>query len=153
MFIGFACSESEFVVQKEFHFTRAISYYETDAMGVVHHSNFIRIFEDARVAWLRERGLSKIHAPHGDVVFAVVSANCQYKRPLRFGDFARVRLQAQAEGAKIKFRYAIYRNEDKEPSSIGDTLHIAVDSQMKVTKPPQELVLQLKEEPWTEIWP
>ncbi len=138
---------------KEFIYERPVAYYETDAMGVVHHSNFIRLFEDARVAWLRERGLDKVHAPHSDVVFAVVDAQCQYMKPLKFGDSAQVRVQVQGEGAKVKFRYAVYRNEEKDPASTGCTLHVAVDKNFRITKPPAALVSVLKEEAWTEIWP
>jgi len=37
---------------KEFILKRKINYYETDRMGVVHHSNYIRFLEEARCAWL-----------------------------------------------------------------------------------------------------
>jgi acyl-CoA thioester hydrolase len=137
----------------EFSYTRPVAYYETDAMGVVHHSNFIRMFEDARVAWLRERGIDKVHAPHSDVVFAVVDASCQYMKPLRFGDFVKVRMQVQGEGAKVRFRYAVYKNEEKDAASLGSTLHVAIDKNFKITKPPSALASILKEEKWTETWP
>ena len=29
-------------------FERKINYYETDKMGIVHHSNYIRFLEEAR---------------------------------------------------------------------------------------------------------
>ncbi len=38
----------------EFIFERKINYYETDKMGVVHHSNYIRYMEEARCAWLEK---------------------------------------------------------------------------------------------------
>lgn len=138
---------------KEFSFSRPVAYYETDAMGVVHHSNFIRIFEDARVAWLRDRGLDKLHAPYSETVFAVVDAHCRYLKPLRFGDFARVRVQVAVEGIKIKFRYAIYNGDDKEPATLGSTLHVAIDKDFKLSRPPDQLAELLKEEAWTETWP
>lgn len=138
---------------KEFVYTRSVSYYETDAMGVVHHSNFVRLFEDARVAWLRERRVDHAHAPHADVVFAVVDLTCRYLKPLRFGDFVKVRLQVQGEGVKLRFRYAIYKNEETETACTGTTLHVAVDKNFKISKPPSELISVLKEEKWTETWP
>lgn len=137
----------------EFNFKRPVAYYETDAMGVVHHSNFVRMFEDARVAWLRERGVDKSHQPHADVVFAVVDLTCQYMKPLRFGDFVKVRMQVQGEGAKVRFRYAIYKGDEMEISCMGTTLHVAIDKNFKISKPPTALVSILKEEQWTETWP
>ncbi len=138
---------------KEFVYKRPVAYYETDAMGVVHHSNFVRMFEDARVAWLRERRVERAHAPHSDVVFAVVDLKCQYMKPLRFGDFLNVRMQVQGDGAKVRFRYAIYKNEETETACVGTTLHVAVDKNFKISKPPTEVVMVLKEEEWTETWP
>ena len=35
-----------------FVFERKINYYETDRMGIVHHSNYIRFLEEARCAFL-----------------------------------------------------------------------------------------------------
>jgi acyl-CoA thioester hydrolase len=29
-----------------------VGFCETDAMGIVHHSNYLRFFENARVVWL-----------------------------------------------------------------------------------------------------
>ena len=41
----------------EFEYIREINYYETDKMGVVHHSNYIRFLEEARCRWMKELGL------------------------------------------------------------------------------------------------
>lgn len=146
-------------MRKTFEFHRPISYYETDAMGVVHHSNYLRIFEDARVAWLREKGLAKTHQPHADVVYAVVDVHCRFRRPLRFGDTVIVKVQVKQERAKFMFRYALYKKTDIKDQDddgvvcIGHTLHVAIDQKFKITKPPDELLEIIKEESWTEIWP
>ncbi len=120
-------------------------------MGVVHHSNYIRMFEDARVAWLRDRKLDQIHTPHGDLVFAVVKTSCEFLKPLRFGDVVNIHLQVQNERAKIHFKYLI-KSKDTVVAH-GDTLHVAIDRDFKISKPPILLLDVLKEEPWTEIWP
>ena len=39
-------------------YSRSVNYYETDQMGIVHHSNYIRYFEEARLQWMDEIGLS-----------------------------------------------------------------------------------------------
>lgn len=38
-------------------YSRSVNYYETDQMGIVHHSNYIRYFEEARLHWMDEIGL------------------------------------------------------------------------------------------------
>ena len=44
-------------------YQHTVQYYETDKMGIVHHSNYIRWMEEARVAYLAQLGwnLSLIH--------------------------------------------------------------------------------------------
>ena len=42
----------------DFIYKREINYYETDKMGIVHHSNYIRFLEEARCRWLKEIGVS-----------------------------------------------------------------------------------------------
>ncbi|MDZ4660677.1 MAG: thioesterase family protein [Pseudomonadota bacterium] len=140
-------------MKKTFEYQRPISYYETDAMGVVHHSNYLRIFEDARVAWLRAKGLAKTHQPHSDVVYAVVDVQCKFLQPLRFGDEVVVKIQVKQERAKFLFRYAIYKMGEDSAVCTGHTLHVAIDQKFKITKPPEELMKIIKEESWTEIWP
>ena len=39
-------------------YDRSINYYETDQMGIVHHSNYIRYFEEARLDMMEQVGLS-----------------------------------------------------------------------------------------------
>ena len=39
-------------------YTHRVQYYETDQMGIVHHSNYIRWFEEARIDWMRDCGIA-----------------------------------------------------------------------------------------------
>ena len=38
-------------------YIRRANYYETDQMGIVHHSNYIRYSEEARIELMRQVGL------------------------------------------------------------------------------------------------
>ena len=38
-------------------YERSVFYYETDKMAIVHHSNYIRIFDEARVDYLQQAGI------------------------------------------------------------------------------------------------
>ncbi len=41
----------------DYIYERKINYYETDRMGVVHHSNYIRYMEEARCDWMEKLGI------------------------------------------------------------------------------------------------
>ncbi len=64
-----------------------VYYEDTDAGGVVYHSNYINFFERARTEWLRQLGyeLDEL-AKEEQLVFVVRALNCEYLLPARFND-------------------------------------------------------------------
>lgn len=67
-----------------------VRYYETDQMGIVHHSNYIRYFECGRHQFLIDVGLPIMKIEEMGVVMPVVSVECRYKTPAKMGDVLRV---------------------------------------------------------------
>ena len=63
-----------------------VQYYETDRMGIVHHSNYIRWMEEARVDFLDRIGFSYAAMESRGVVSPVRSLQCRYRRSCTFGD-------------------------------------------------------------------
>lgn len=117
-----------------FMYQRRVAYYETDAMGIVHHSNYIRFFEDARVEWMRVSGLISYHVPQGDFVFAVHELDCQFKRPLRFNDLFSVAVRVKGEGIRIRLDYEI--SCEGIQVATGHTTLIPLDSQFRPARLP-----------------
>jgi acyl-CoA thioester hydrolase len=118
-----------------FLFSRRVAYYETDAMGVVHHSNYIRYFEDARVDWMRTSGLIAHHAPEGDFVFAVHELNCNFRRPLKFNDLFTVAVTPKLDGVRIRLSYVI-TCEGKEVAD-GNTVLVPLDEKFRPARLPE----------------
>ena len=69
-----------------------VRYYETDAMGIVHHSNYLRWFEHARTEYLREIGTPYRALENSGLAAVVVEAHCKYIRPARYDDLVTVRV-------------------------------------------------------------
>ena len=67
-----------------------VRYYETDQMGIVHHSNYIRYFECGRVAMLEEVGLPMHKIEESGVMLPIISVECRYKYPAKLGDRLRI---------------------------------------------------------------
>ena len=63
-----------------------VRYYETDQMGIVHHSNYIRYFECGRSDLLVKIGLPLTEIEAAGVMMPIVSVECKYRTPARFGD-------------------------------------------------------------------
>ena len=67
-----------------------VQYYETDGMGIVHHSNYIRWFEEARVGLLEQLGFGYDRIEAEGFSSPVLEVTCQYKTMARFGDTVRI---------------------------------------------------------------
>lgn len=61
-----------------------IKYYETDKMGITHHSNYVRFMEEARVDYLEQLGspFDQIEA-HG-ISSPVIALECSYRKSTTF---------------------------------------------------------------------
>ena len=130
-----------------------VQFHETDAMGVVHHAAYIKYFENARVDWMISMNLLETDLPYADCALAVLQANCEYQKPLRFADEYQVCVQARREGLKIRFRYAIFSTKSEDLVAKGDTLHVLVSGDLKPLRPVPKLRDQLESSVWTETWP
>ena len=69
-----------------YKYTRKINYYETDRMGVVHHSNYIRFLEEARSRWMDELNLSMETLEEIGYTIPTLEVNCKYKYHVTSGD-------------------------------------------------------------------
>ena len=79
-----------------------IRYYETDQMGFVHHSNYLRYFELARIEWISSLGLSYQKMEERGYLMPVIKANIDFKRPLTFGKSFRIKIESN-KMPKVKF--------------------------------------------------
>ena len=108
-----------------------VRYYETDQMGVVHHSNYIRYFETARTLSMKKAGIPYDEMERKGIVMPIVSASCSYKRPALFGDTIRVTtILEQLPTVKIHFSYEIH-NQKEELLATGTTVLAFLDSATK----------------------
>jgi acyl-CoA thioester hydrolase len=137
----------------QFEYTRDVAFCDTDAMAVVHHSNYLKYFEEARVAWMRSRGLSDTHFPEADAALAVIEARILHHQPCGFGERLMIRLQVKRERARIRFRYTVHSDSRDEMIASGETIHVPVNKSLRPTRAAQKLVNALESEPWIETWP
>ncbi len=69
-----------------FIYKRKINYYETDKMGVVHHSNYIRFLEETRSRWLEELNIPMEKLEQCGYTIPTLEVICKYKYHITSGD-------------------------------------------------------------------
>ena len=85
-----------------------VNFYDTDAMEVVHHANYIRWFEIGRVAYLRRIGITLGALMEAGYVFPITKVGAQFHAPGRFDDDLLIETTATAlTKAKMAFSYRI----------------------------------------------
>ena len=77
-----------------------VQYYETDQMGIVHHSNYIRWFEEMGMGYDRMEALG-IGSP-------VLGVEADYLRMVHFGDIVSIQTRMKEyNGIKLTLEYEV----------------------------------------------
>ena len=132
-----------------------VQFYETDLMGIVHHSNYVRFFEEARVAWAIHRQALDPANPESAAAFAVTGVNVRYLKPCKFGDQLRIQVQARLVGVRLFFEYKLWRagkTDSDELASEARTEHASLTRDLKLQRPSSGLKELMKGEAWNETW-
>lgn len=91
-----------------------VRYYETDQMGIVHHSNYVRYFECGRTDMLKKVGLPIERIEEAGVMLPVVSVECRYKTPAVLGDTLRIVTSVdEVPRARLVIRNEVYNPSDQ----------------------------------------
>ena len=92
----------------EYIYERKINYYETDKMGVVHHSNYIPFVE------FEKRGIT----------IPVLGVNCEYKYHVTFDDIIQIKLFVKEyTGVRLTMGYNVINKKDGKTVLVGETKH------------------------------
>ena len=113
-------------------FKRKINYYETDKMGVVHHSNYIRFLEEARCYWLE-----KLEMPFEDfekqgITIPVLGVSIDYKYHVTFGDTILIHTyMKEYTGVRMTVGYNVTEEKTGKVVLVGETKHCFTNSELK----------------------
>lgn len=97
-------------------------------MGIVHHSQYVRYFEIARIEMLRSFGISYRDMEEQGALLVVVSLAARYRSPARFDDILEVTTTViRLTGIRIQLEYRIHRQQDRVLVAEGETTLACVD--------------------------
>ena len=114
-----------------YEYSRDVFYYETDKMGVVHHSNYIRWLEEARTAFFDAADLAYTVTESLGVMSPVTDIDLKFKHPARFGDKFTVKLRmTKYTGVRFRIVYAVV-NQDGESLLEGESGHCFIGEDYK----------------------
>lgn len=120
-----------------------VKFYDTDTMGVVHHSNYIRWFETGRVEFLRELGIDLNDMMNDGILFPIVEVGAKFHAPAHFDDELEIETTAEAlTKAKMKFNYVIRRHGEERILAEGTSTNVFT-SDGKICRLPEKYFSKL----------
>ncbi len=111
---------------------RKAYYYETDRMDIVHHSNYVRWLEEARVDLMSQMGYDFVEMEKLGVVSPVLSVETHYKFPVKFGEEFEVRCKVtKFNGCQFELDYEIFNLTTQKISCLAHSSHCFTTADLK----------------------
>lgn len=108
-----------------------VQYYETDRMGIVHHSNYVRWMEEARMDFFRQIGCGYEVLEAQGIISPVTSVECKYKVTTTFAEVIEIDVRvAEFKGVKLKLGYTMMRGSEVVCEGISE--HCFLDEDGKI---------------------
>ena len=105
-------------------YTHKIQYYETDKMGVTHHSNYVRFMEEARIDFLVKAGYGYDKLESIGLMSPVIEVRGEYKKSTTFNDELEIDVKIKEyNGVRISFLYQMTNLNKDEVVFVGETKH------------------------------
>lgn len=116
----------------KFEYIREINYYETDRMGVVHHSNYIRFLEEARSKWMKQLGIPMEELEKMGFTIPTLEVNCQYKNHVTSGDIISIKpIVTEYNGVRMKVSYSVIDTKTDKEVIKAWTKHCFTNNELK----------------------
>ena len=117
---------------EKMEYTHKVQYYETDQMGIVHHSNYIRWFEEARSDVLEKVGMGYDVMEASGVISPVLEAHAVYRSMTRYGEQVKITVKITAyNGIRLSITYEVADAVTGELRCTGETAHCFLDKNGK----------------------
>jgi acyl-CoA thioester hydrolase len=86
-----------------------VAYKDTDQMGIMHHSNYIVLYEKARTEWLRDMGLTYAEIERRGIMSPIIEVHSKYLWPALYDEVLTVRVSLdEMPSARLVIRSEVY---------------------------------------------
>lgn len=88
---------------------RKAQYHETDQMGIIHHSNYVKWMEEARISYMNQMGFSYKRVEEVGIISPVVEISVAYKKQVSFDDEIQISVSIKKyNGISLEFNYQFF---------------------------------------------
>ena len=124
-----------------------VIYADTDALGIVYHTNYIKWFEIGRGELLRELGIPYSQIENMGYNLPLTEVNCHYLYPARYDQILLIETQIIfVNRASVKFRFIIWDEKQEKALVEGESVHACINKQGKIVRIPREITEKIDPE-------
>ena len=96
------------------NYIHKVNYYETDKMGLTHHSNYVRWMEEARIDFFEQLNWSYKKFEDEGIASPVTSIECKFKQATTFPDEVNIAVSIkELSGIRLTLGYTMKNSQDK----------------------------------------
>lgn len=113
-------------------YTHKVNYYETDKMGITHHSNYIKWMEEARIDFLDQIGYGYAKLENEGIMSPVIGIECDYRKTTTFDEKIEISVKVKEfKGVKLIIEYTMINKDTKEIVMTGVSKHCFINKENK----------------------
>lgn len=122
-----------------------VIYADTDAMGIVYHTHYIRWFEIGRTELFRDMGIRYTEVEASGFNLPLTKVYCHYLLPARYDDALLVETEIDyLKRASIRFRYRIWDDRQKNLLAEGYSVHACTGRDGKILRIPESIAEKIR---------
>lgn len=123
---------------KPFISTIRVSYSDTDQMGIVHHSNYLKYYETARWDLFRQAGALYKSLEEEGFLLPVVNMQIQFLKPAFYDEELTIEtLLVESKGARLMIDHKLYNEKHELINRAAVTLAFISTTSRNACRPPE----------------
>ena len=105
-------------------YKRKAQYHETDQMGIIHHSNYVKWMEETRIRYMDQMGFSYKRVEELGVISPVVEISVAYRKQVFFDDEIQISISIKKyNGISLEFNYEFFNITKNEICTTASSRH------------------------------
>ena len=105
-------------------YRRKAQYHETDQMGIIHHSNYVKWMEEARIDFMKEMCFGYGEVENRGIVSPVAGVSVSYKKPVLFDDMVEISVSVRKySGSVLELDYEFFNVTRDEVCTVASSKH------------------------------
>ena len=123
-----------------------VGYKDTDQMGIMHHSNYIVLYEKARTEWLRDMGLTYAEIERRGIMSPIIEVHSKYLWPALYDEVLTIKVMMdEMPSARLVIRSEVYNEAGRLINQGSVTLGFMHAFTRRPCRAPEWFVAKLEE--------